>query len=83
MLPMQLEYTSHSNNVSLAAGQVFKHWVNIKKAFTKQYKKFAGGMTDMLDYLGLELEGKHHSGEWAVPERQGVVASLYIDVFLA
>ena len=41
-----------------------KRWINIKKVFEKEFegcaKKF--GMTDMLEKLKLELDGRHHSG---------------------
>ena len=42
-----------------------KRWVNIKKVMPK-FKAFTRtkvyGMTHMLELLGLELEGRHHSG---------------------
>ena len=35
-----------------------KRWINLKKVFPVKVK----GMTSMLEYLGLVLEGRHHSG---------------------
>jgi ERI1 exoribonuclease 3 len=41
-------------------------WINIKNAFRDHYKKVKGkratGMEGMLAVLGMQLEGKHHSG---------------------
>lgn len=37
-------------------------FINIKKEFEKFYKVKAGGMTNMLKYLNLELDGRLHSG---------------------
>ena len=41
----------------------FKQWINIKKDFKDFYnvpkKK---GMAEMLEYLNIELKGRHHSG---------------------
>ena len=39
----------------------FKQWVSAKKPKGKAVKN-ARGMTGMLDALGLELVGRHHSG---------------------
>eukprot|EP00455_Lapot_gusevi_P007605 TRINITY_DN1323_c0_g2_i3.p1 TRINITY_DN1323_c0_g2~~TRINITY_DN1323_c0_g2_i3.p1 ORF type:complete len:221 (+),score=41.13 TRINITY_DN1323_c0_g2_i3:172-834(+) len=40
----------------------FHQWINIKFQFESCYKSRARGMTEMLDRLGLPLEGRHHSG---------------------
>jgi hypothetical protein len=40
-------------------------WINIKKAFSNVTKKFPKGMTDMLQYLHLDLQVR-------VPEEQEV-----------
>jgi inhibitor of KinA sporulation pathway (predicted exonuclease) len=40
----------------------FRQWINLKIAFSNMYGKRATGMTMMLDELGLELQGRHHSG---------------------
>lgn len=40
----------------------FKKWINIQKSYRKFYKRRAGGMANMLRDLGLELQGRHHSG---------------------
>eukprot|EP00930_Biecheleria_cincta_P038030 TRINITY_DN26129_c0_g1_i1.p1 TRINITY_DN26129_c0_g1~~TRINITY_DN26129_c0_g1_i1.p1 ORF type:complete len:531 (+),score=99.51 TRINITY_DN26129_c0_g1_i1:60-1652(+) len=42
--------------------QRFKQWLNIKELFRKTTGKPGAGMPSMLQKLGLELEGKHHSG---------------------
>jgi inhibitor of KinA sporulation pathway (predicted exonuclease) len=39
-----------------------KEWCNIKKLFRSFYGTHPKGMKYMLDYLGLTLDGKHHSG---------------------
>lgn len=55
-LPKQLQY--HKASVP----QQFNVWINIKYAFREKYGKKPGGMKRMLYDLGLELEGRHHSG---------------------
>lgn len=55
-LPRQLEY----NNEKVPSH--FKTWINIKKEFTKLYGTKGRGMVETLEKLGLELEGRHHSG---------------------
>lgn len=55
-LPRQLK---HSNDKT---PNHFKKWLNVKKEFTKLYGTKARGMAEMLGLLGLELEGRHHSG---------------------
>lgn len=40
----------------------FKKWLNIKKAFSKIRGSRAISMVDMLNKLGLTLDGRHHSG---------------------
>lgn len=39
-----------------------KRWCNIKVLFTQHYHQKSGGMTRMLDSLGITLQGRHHSG---------------------
>ncbi len=41
---------------------VYKQYINIKDDFEKFYKQKAHGMTGMLKFLRLKLDGKHHSG---------------------
>lgn len=56
-LQRQLEYHGRT------PGAHFDAWINVKKEFAKHYNlKKAGGMTTMLHCLGIELEGRHHSG---------------------
>lgn len=40
----------------------FHQWVNIKMLYGKVMKHAGRGMKEMLDGLGLKLEGHHHSG---------------------
>lgn len=40
----------------------FNQWVNLKKIYGSAMKEHAGGMVQMLKGLGLNLEGRHHSG---------------------
>mmetsp|Transcript_3183 Transcript_3183/g.5778 ORF Transcript_3183/g.5778 Transcript_3183/m.5778 type:complete len:529 (-) Transcript_3183:446-2032(-) len=56
-LPRQLDYHNHQK-----VPRHFKGWINIKQAYRNVYGKKAGGMTSMLTHLGLDLEGRHHSG---------------------
>lgn len=49
-------------NKKLHYHQVYKRFINIKTEFEYFYKKKAGGMVQMLDYLNYKLEGRHHSG---------------------
>lgn len=63
-LPNQpLDHKSAGGRVQRSPG--FAQWVNVKRAFDKLYKSRgwkARGMVTMLSDLGLELQGKHHSG---------------------
>ncbi len=36
--------------------------IDVKDIFRVRYGDFRGGMALMLDYMGLELQGRHHSG---------------------
>jgi len=61
MLPLQLEKTGTVLPYDL--NKLLTQWVNVKVPF----RKFAGvkgkcGMDSMLEHLGLELVGHHHSG---------------------
>ena len=40
----------------------FKQWINIKRTFTEAFGIRSGDLLMMLRYLGLQLEGRHHSG---------------------
>ncbi len=55
-LPNQL------NHMNEKVPSHFKHWINIKKDFSEFYSRKARGMVRMLNLLGLELDGRHHSG---------------------
>lgn len=62
MLPAQLaiSFPTASSEYALAP---FASRINIKKAFGKHYHlRNPSGMAGMLKKLGLELEGRHHSG---------------------
>ena len=56
MLPKEVK------NKKLHYHQVYKRYINIKNEFEYLYKKKAGGMVQMLNFLNLELDGRHHSG---------------------
>jgi ERI1 exoribonuclease 3 len=56
MLPGQAKYF----NISLPG--YFNTWINIKKVFQKVKGVHPKGMPDMLTRLGLNLDGRHHSG---------------------
>jgi ERI1 exoribonuclease 3 len=55
-LPRQLDH------LGIPLDKHFQSYVNIKWSYEKQYKTKAFGMTGMLKDLGIELEGRHHSG---------------------
>lgn len=55
-LPSQLKFHSQK------APSMFREWLNVKHEFQHLYGKKAGGMAGMLWDLGMELEGRHHSG---------------------
>ena len=48
--------------LGLAYRDYLKRWINIKTFFGDTMGKKGFGMKSMLDDLGLELEGRHHSG---------------------
>jgi inhibitor of KinA sporulation pathway (predicted exonuclease) len=56
MLPRQ----EKMNRLSIP--KAFKRWINIKVPFNEHFGIRGYGMTSMLDTLGLELVGRHHSG---------------------
>ena len=56
MLPLQCATSAVANL------PIFSKWTNVKFAFQDFYSRKALGMTEMLDDLGLALQGRHHSG---------------------
>jgi len=56
MLPAQLKLCN------LQAPEYFSRWINIKETYQQETGKRAEGMVGMLTNLGIELEGRHHSG---------------------
>ncbi|KZT59212.1 Exonuclease [Calocera cornea HHB12733] len=65
MLPRQLELC----NIEFPSpdtgytGVDFTRWINIKKSFAEFYGTDPpGGLLEMLHVLGMQLEGRHHSG---------------------
>ena len=56
MLPSQCSY------FDIPRPRYFNQWVNIKKIFERATNKWPKGMPSMLNYFGLVLEGRHHSG---------------------
>ena len=56
MLPQQLKLCG------IGEGAAVRRWCNVKKCYEKLYGKKAGGMTRMLESLGMDLDGRHHSG---------------------
>ena len=56
MLPGQCEH------LKVDVPPYFRKWVNIKKAFTRITRMKAVSMVNMLNKLGLALDGRHHSG---------------------
>jgi inhibitor of KinA sporulation pathway (predicted exonuclease) len=56
MMPKQCKYNK------IAMPVVFKNYENIKDLFTNKYNTKPFGMKMMLEYLGIPLDGRHHSG---------------------
>jgi len=56
MLPNQCKYSK------INLPKYFKEWCNVKTLYQQFYSRKAKGMTNMLDELGIELDGRHHSG---------------------
>eukprot|EP01080_Neovahlkampfia_damariscottae_P002837 gene2837-4244_t len=56
ILPLQCQ----TSNIQVP--KYFKKWTNLKILLSKYTKNRINGMTDMLEYYNLELEGRHHSG---------------------
>lgn len=46
----------------LKTSKYYSNYINVKDEFEYFYKTKAGGMPQMLKYLSLPLEGRHHSG---------------------
>jgi len=40
----------------------YRHCINVKQALNSFYKAKTKGMLGMLEYLGIERKGRHHSG---------------------
>ena len=56
-LPKQLRYHGQKPESE------YRAWINVKWAFGRFYgHSKPGGMVQMLSHLGMELEGRHHSG---------------------
>ena len=62
-LPQQLKHESQYDWSDGVLPAAFQFYINIKKAFSKFYKTGKPrGMAAMLKHLGMDLEGRHHSG---------------------
>lgn len=61
MLPQQLK-TTFGPKAKVPAH--FSSWINVKSAVAQFYQphRRVGGMVDMLSYLNIKLQGRHHSG---------------------
>lgn len=57
MLPAQCRL----NGISKIPG-IYKRWININQAFKQIFNKKSGGLKGMLHQLGLQFEGRPHSG---------------------
>jgi len=65
MLPSQLELCDidFPRREDGYTGVDFTSWINIKKAFAEFYESDPpGGLLEMLHVLGMQPEGRHHSG---------------------
>ena len=62
MLPRQLlRHELTLDNIRYPYPEFYKWWVNIQTPFQEVYQT-RGGMARMLDVMGIELTGRHHSG---------------------
>ena len=67
MLPHQLKFetTSETDDADITIGSHLRQWCNVKYVYERFYRKQqkkAKGMLGMLNGLGMQLEGRHHSG---------------------
>ena len=58
MLPLEVK----NKGLQRLYAHHYKQYCNIKEVFQMHYGRKAGGMTDMLTKLNIELTGRHHSG---------------------
>lgn len=49
-------------NKKLKPNKYYQMWINVKTEFEQLYRIKAKGMEGMLNYLQMELTGRHHSG---------------------
>ena len=49
-------------NKKLSHNKIYCKFINVKDEYNYFYKQKAKGMIEMLSYLKLTLDGKHHSG---------------------
>jgi len=61
MLPKQCEYSGVKIPAALNVGTTGQ-FINLKFSFQKQTGSYGKGLKDMQSALGLEFEGRHHSG---------------------
>jgi ERI1 exoribonuclease 3 len=57
-LPKELQYHGRASTCP----RNLRSWCNLKKAFVDLYNCKPKGMGGMLNHIGLQLEGRHHSG---------------------
>lgn len=61
MLRSQID-TCRTRGVNIEIPEYFQTWINIKQVFSHVMGNATKGMSGMLHQLGMELEGRHHSG---------------------
>ena len=55
-------YPAQCKTTGLMPESHFKRWVNIKDEYRDHYGRKSGGMMSMLEHMGIEHTGRHHSG---------------------
>jgi inhibitor of KinA sporulation pathway (predicted exonuclease) len=59
---LKTAFPAQCRTSNVNAPSYYRRWLNIKKEFSKFYNVKPSGMAAMLEFLGMELLGRHHSG---------------------
>jgi inhibitor of KinA sporulation pathway (predicted exonuclease) len=59
---LQTQLPRELRNKMLKRNKLYSTYINVKHEFEAIYATKARGMTNQLDFLGLTLDGRHHSG---------------------
>ena len=59
---LKIQLPREIKNKKLKPNKYYKTFINVKNEFEYFYKQKSHGMVDMLNWLNIKLEGRHHSG---------------------